>query len=63
MGSVKLDNKTFSDFLPLSYKNLPLIEFKHNLFFEEKEEIGEALKNLTVLKGSKVKNLINFFFY
>lgn len=48
------DKKTFSSFLPPSYKDLALIEFKHNLFFEEKEEIEETLKNLAVLKGSRV---------
>lgn len=48
------NNFTFSDFLPPSHKEKPLIDFKHNLFYEEKEEVQEALKKLKPIKGSRV---------
>lgn len=52
---------TFSDFLPPSHKDKPLIDFKHNLFYEEKEEVQEALKKLKPLKGSRVCFKIYYF--
>ncbi|KAI1727461.1 set1/Ash2 histone methyltransferase complex subunit ash-2 [Ditylenchus destructor] len=50
---------TFSDFLPPSFKDLNLIDFKHNLFFEEKEEIAQALKKLKPMPGSRVEYFRN----
>uniref|UniRef100_A0A915CN41 B30.2/SPRY domain-containing protein n=1 Tax=Ditylenchus dipsaci TaxID=166011 RepID=A0A915CN41_9BILA len=46
---------TFSDLLPPSNKEMNLIDFKHNLFFEEKEEVPQALKKLRPLKGSRIE--------
>ncbi|KAI1711928.1 set1/Ash2 histone methyltransferase complex subunit ash-2 [Ditylenchus destructor] len=50
---------TFSDFLPPSFKDLNLIDFKHNLFFEEKEEIAQALKKLKPMPGSRLEFFLN----
>lgn len=56
------DNFTFSNFLPPSHKEKPLIDFKHNLFYEEKEEVQESLIKLRPLEGSRVSFIIKQFF-
>lgn len=43
-----------STYLPPSYKNLPLINFKHHYFYEEKDDVSAALKNLKPALGSWV---------
>jgi len=46
---------TYSDMLPPSNKEHNLIQYKHNMFLEEKEEdLAVATKKLAILKGSKV---------
>nr|CAD7568242.1 unnamed protein product [Timema californicum] len=32
----------------------PLVKFKSHLYYEEKDNVAEALKNLNVLPGSKI---------
>ncbi|VDK43076.1 unnamed protein product [Anisakis simplex] len=44
-----------TSYLPPSHKDLPLINFKHNYFYEEKEDQQEAVKNLHPLSGSYIK--------
>ncbi|VDN31587.1 unnamed protein product [Gongylonema pulchrum] len=43
-----------TSYLPQSYKNLPLINFKHNYFYEEKDELQDVLKSLKPAPGSWV---------
>lgn len=42
------------DRLPQSYKDLPLIKFKSYFYYEEKDEVEEALKNVRSMNGSKM---------
>ncbi|VDN05610.1 unnamed protein product [Thelazia callipaeda] len=44
-----------STYLPSSYKNLPLINFKHNYFYEEKDDVCAILKNLRSVPGSWIE--------
>ncbi|EJD74208.1 SPRY domain-containing protein [Loa loa] len=44
-----------SIYLPPSYKNLPLINFKHNYFYEEKDDVSAALKSLKPAPGSWIE--------
>uniref|UniRef100_A0A183HFV4 B30.2/SPRY domain-containing protein n=1 Tax=Onchocerca flexuosa TaxID=387005 RepID=A0A183HFV4_9BILA len=44
-----------STYLPPSYKNLPLINFKHHYFYEEKDDVSAALKNLRPTFGSWIE--------
>lgn len=48
--------------LPNTYKDRPLVKFKSHLYYEEKDQVPEALKALKALDGSKIvfyKNGIN----
>jgi len=40
--------------IPPTSKDKPLVKFKSHLYFEEKDYVSEAVKNLKVSKGSKV---------
>jgi Set1/Ash2 histone methyltransferase complex subunit ASH2 len=40
--------------LPPTYKDRPLVKFKSHLYYEEKDEVQDALKQLRPLKGSKL---------
>uniref|UniRef100_A0A914ES74 B30.2/SPRY domain-containing protein n=1 Tax=Acrobeloides nanus TaxID=290746 RepID=A0A914ES74_9BILA len=51
----EIPRQEFSQFLPPSYKELPLVNFKNHFFYEEKEEVTEELKKLNPLKGSKIE--------
>ncbi|KAJ1371970.1 hypothetical protein KIN20_034018 [Parelaphostrongylus tenuis] len=42
-------------YLPPSYKDLPLINFKHNYFYESHDEVSDVLKSLETLKGSRIE--------
>ena len=42
------------NYLPPTFKEKPLVKFKSYLYFEEKDDIPAALKNLKPLKGSKI---------
>ena len=42
------------DDLPQSYKDKPLIKFKSHFYFEEKDGVKEAAKNLKVQQGTKI---------
>lgn len=44
-----------SSYLFPSHKDLPLINFKHNYFYEEKDEIQNLIKDLKVASGSYVR--------
>ena len=41
-------------FLPKTYKDQPLIKFKSFHYFEEKDEVSKAIKELLPLEGSKI---------
>ncbi|XP_029044148.2 set1/Ash2 histone methyltransferase complex subunit ASH2 [Osmia bicornis bicornis] len=48
--------------LPNTYKDRPLVKFKSHLYYEEKDQVPEALKALRPLEGSKIvfyKNGVN----
>ncbi|XP_033298538.1 set1/Ash2 histone methyltransferase complex subunit ASH2 isoform X1 [Bombus bifarius] len=48
--------------LPNTYKDRPLVKFKSHLYYEEKDQVPEALKALKPLEGSKIifyKNGVN----
>ncbi|CAH1407698.1 unnamed protein product [Nezara viridula] len=45
------ENKSY---IPVTYKDKPLVKFKSHLYYEEKDRVAEFLKNLTVLPGSKI---------
>ncbi|VDP09669.1 unnamed protein product [Heligmosomoides polygyrus] len=42
-------------YLPPSYKDLPLINFKHNYFYESHDDVAEVMKSLEPLKGSRIE--------
>ncbi|WKX94959.1 hypothetical protein Q1695_011870 [Nippostrongylus brasiliensis] len=44
-----------NDYLPPSYKDLPLINFKHNYFYESHDEVADVLKTLEPLRGSRIE--------
>lgn len=50
-SSDKFDSEQY---LPQTYKDKPLVKFKSYLYFEEKEELPKAIKNLKPHPGSKV---------
>lgn len=39
---------------PNTYKDRPLVKFKSHLYYEDKDKVNEALKNLKPLPGSKI---------
>jgi len=49
-----------SDFMPIRVVHLllfqPLVKFKSHFYYEEKDHVAEAEKQLKPLKGSKVWN-------
>lgn len=40
--------------IPNTYKDRPLVKFKSHLYYEEKDQVPEALKALKPLQGSKI---------
>lgn len=48
-----------SSYLPPSHKDLPLINFKHNYFYEERDEVQAALKSLKPAPGSYIEFFLN----
>ena len=50
----ELENPTKACRLPPTRKDTALLNFKGHIFFEEKEEVEEAVKELRPLPGSKV---------
>ncbi|XP_031557169.1 set1/Ash2 histone methyltransferase complex subunit ASH2-like [Actinia tenebrosa] len=49
------NNRHPSTFLPSTFKDRALIKFKNYLYFEEKDQVDEAIKKLATLSGSKIK--------
>ncbi|XP_015127858.1 set1/Ash2 histone methyltransferase complex subunit ASH2 [Diachasma alloeum] len=43
-----------SSHIPNTYKDRPLVKFKSHLYYEEKDQVPEALKTLKSLPGSKI---------
>ncbi|XP_063995208.1 set1/Ash2 histone methyltransferase complex subunit ASH2 isoform X2 [Diachasmimorpha longicaudata] len=43
-----------SSHIPNTYKDRPLVKFKSHLYYEEKDQVAEALKALKPLPGSKI---------
>ncbi|KAK6060363.1 hydroxyacylglutathione hydrolase cytoplasmic domain protein [Cooperia oncophora] len=44
-----------SQYLPPSNKDLPLINFKHNYFYESHDEVADVVKSLEPLKESRIE--------
>ncbi|KAG1676274.1 Set1/Ash2 histone methyltransferase complex subunit ASH2 [Nymphon striatum] len=42
-------------YLPITYKDKPLVKFKSHLYYEEKDEVQSAIKNLKPHPGSLIK--------
>ncbi|XP_022910633.1 set1/Ash2 histone methyltransferase complex subunit ASH2 [Onthophagus taurus] len=40
--------------IPNTFKDRPLVKFKSHLYYEEKDNVSECLKNLKTLSGSKI---------
>lgn len=48
-------NHPVADYLPPSYKDLPLVKFKGNLYYEERDQAAEAEKQLKPLPGAHIE--------
>uniref|UniRef100_A0A915BW96 B30.2/SPRY domain-containing protein n=1 Tax=Parascaris univalens TaxID=6257 RepID=A0A915BW96_PARUN len=44
-----------TSYLPPSHKDLPLINFKHHYFYEEKDDVQAAIRTLQPLAGSSIR--------
>lgn len=42
------------NYMPSVYKDKPLVKFKSHLYYEEKDQVQDTLKNLKPLPGSKI---------
>ncbi|XP_031619371.1 set1/Ash2 histone methyltransferase complex subunit ASH2 isoform X1 [Contarinia nasturtii] len=42
------------DYMPNTFKDRPLVKFKSHLYYEDKDKITEALKNLKTVPGSRI---------
>ncbi|XP_063216211.1 set1/Ash2 histone methyltransferase complex subunit ASH2 isoform X2 [Bacillus rossius redtenbacheri] len=51
---IMLPESPHVDLVPRTYKDRPLVKFKCHLYYEEKDNVTEALKTLRPLSGSKV---------
>ncbi|KAL6424203.1 hypothetical protein ACFW04_009807 [Cataglyphis niger] len=59
---IVLPNTHDASHIPNTYKDRPLVKFKSHLYYEEKDQVQEALKALRPLEGSKIiyyKNGVN----
>nr|CAG4634695.1 EOG090X03NS [Alona affinis] len=43
-----------SNYIPPTYKDKPLVKFKSHLYYEDRDELQEALRGLKPLAGSKI---------
>ncbi|XP_052776815.1 set1/Ash2 histone methyltransferase complex subunit ASH2-like [Mya arenaria] len=53
----ELDNP--NHLVPVSHKDKPLVKFKNHLYYEEKDQVSEAEKALTINPGSKICFFLN----
>ncbi|XP_027227243.1 set1/Ash2 histone methyltransferase complex subunit ASH2 isoform X1 [Penaeus vannamei] len=51
---IKLPEKNPVSRFPPTYKDKPLVKFRSHLYYEDKDDLPEAIKNLKALKGSKI---------
>ncbi|KAK0168281.1 hypothetical protein PV327_002105 [Microctonus hyperodae] len=51
---IVLPNTYDASHIPNTYKDRPLVKFKSHLYYEEKDQVPEALKALKPLVGSKI---------
>ncbi|KAF5297236.1 hypothetical protein FQR65_LT19730 [Abscondita terminalis] len=49
-----LPETSSTELIPDTYKDKPLIKFKSHLYYEDKDNVAESLKNLKLLEGSKI---------
>ncbi|KAF5291901.1 hypothetical protein FQR65_LT11385 [Abscondita terminalis] len=51
---IVLPETSSTELIPDTYKDKPLIKFKSHLYYEDKDNVAESLKNLKLLEGSKI---------
>ncbi|KAL1459493.1 hypothetical protein WDU94_011469 [Cyamophila willieti] len=51
---IHLPHNSQQSYVPRTFKDKPLVKFKCHLYYEEKDIVNEALKNLTALKKSQI---------
>ncbi|XP_014475699.1 PREDICTED: set1/Ash2 histone methyltransferase complex subunit ASH2 [Dinoponera quadriceps] len=59
---IVLPNTHDASHIPKTYKDRPLVKFKSHLYYEEKDQVTEAVKALKPMEGSKIvfyKNGVN----
>nr|XP_018914030.1 PREDICTED: set1/Ash2 histone methyltransferase complex subunit ASH2 isoform X3 [Bemisia tabaci] len=49
-----LPEEESTSYLPPTYKDRPLVKFRSHLYYEEKDQVAETLKQLHPLQGSKI---------
>ncbi|KAF5273018.1 hypothetical protein FQR65_LT04760 [Abscondita terminalis] len=51
---IVLPETSSTKLVPNTYKDRPLVKFKSHLYYEDKDNVAESLKNLKPLEGSKI---------
>nr|CAG4643104.1 EOG090X03NS [Ilyocryptus agilis] len=51
---IELPEVPKGNYIPSTYKDKPLVKFKSHLYYEDRDELQEALRNLKPLEGSKI---------
>ncbi|KAK5649847.1 hypothetical protein RI129_000876 [Pyrocoelia pectoralis] len=49
-----LPERSTTKLIPNTYKDRPLVKFKSHLYYEDKDNVSECLKNLKPLNGSRI---------
>nr|SVE76294.1 EOG090X03NS [Daphnia longispina] len=51
---IELPEISSGNYIPPTYKDKPLVKFKSHLYYEDRDEVQEELRNLKPLKGAKI---------
>nr|SVE75031.1 EOG090X03NS [Daphnia dolichocephala] len=51
---IELPEIPSGNYIPPTYKDKPLVKFKSHLYYEDRDEVQEELRNLKPLKGAKI---------
>ncbi|XP_032796232.1 set1/Ash2 histone methyltransferase complex subunit ASH2 isoform X2 [Daphnia magna] len=51
---IELPDIPSGNYIPPTYKDKPLVKFKSHLYYEDRDEVQEELRNLKPLKGAKI---------
>nr|CAG4636886.1 EOG090X03NS [Ceriodaphnia reticulata]SVE72844.1 EOG090X03NS [Ceriodaphnia reticulata] len=51
---IELPDIPSGNYIPPTYKDKPLVKFKSHLYYEDRDEVQEALRNLKPLMGAKI---------